>query len=83
MLCAQVWKGDVLMTEIYDKNRMKCRTNIQQLNTLFEMGKELEGKVDSSPVSNFDVEFFDDYLQLTITGGITVTDKTTYTEIIY
>lgn len=71
------------MTEIYDKNRMKCRTNIQQLNTLFEMGKELEGKVDSSPVSNFDVEFFDDYLQLTITGGITVTDKTTYTEIIY
>lgn len=83
MFCAQVWEGDVLMTEIYDKNRMKCRTNIQQLNTLFEMGKELEGKVDSSPVSNFDVEFFDDYLQLTITGGITVTDKTTYTEIIY
>lgn len=83
MLFTQVWKGDVLMTEIYDKNRMKCRTNIQQMNTLFEMGKELEGKVDSSPVSNFDVEFFDDYLQLTITGGITVTDKTTYTEIIY
>ena len=34
------------MTEIYDKNRMVVRTNIQQLNTLFTMGKELEGTVD-------------------------------------
>ena len=34
------------MTEIYDKNRMVVRTNIQQLNTLFTMGQELEGIVD-------------------------------------
>lgn len=34
------------MTEIYDKERMKCRTNIQQLNSLFEMGKQLECVVD-------------------------------------
>lgn len=30
------------MTEIYDKDRMNCHTNVQQLNTLFEMGKQLE-----------------------------------------
>ena len=34
------------MTDIYNKDRMQCRTNIQQLNTLFEMGKQLEGKVN-------------------------------------
>lgn len=34
------------MTEIFDKDRMKVRTNVQQLNTIFIMGQELEGKVD-------------------------------------
>lgn len=32
---------------IYDKYRFKCRTNVQQVNTLFRMGKELEDKFDS------------------------------------
>lgn len=36
------------MTEIYDSNRMKCHTNIQQLNTLFEMGKQLEDSLIES-----------------------------------
>lgn len=44
------------MTEIYDKDRMNCHTNVQQLNTLFEMGKQLEDALIESqgtdPVEN-------------------------------
>jgi hypothetical protein len=42
------------MTKIYDKEKMKVRTNIQQLNTLFQMGSELEDKFDHSIITDID-----------------------------
>ena len=36
------------MTSIYDKIRMNCRSWTQQANALFNMGKELETKVDGN-----------------------------------
>lgn len=42
------------MTKIYDKEKMKVRTNVQQLNNLFEMGSELEDKFDSSIITAID-----------------------------
>ena len=40
------------MTDIYNKDRMKCRTQLQIDNTLFEMGKQLEGVVNEITVKN-------------------------------
>lgn len=55
------------MSGIYNEDRMKCRTNIQQLNTLFDMGKQLEGTVDNLTVGtgNIIVTPMDGYIQIT------------------
>lgn len=57
------------MTEIYDKNRMKVRTNLQQVNTLFEMGKELEQRVDEYMPGKKYVEIIDNITYYTIVVG--------------
>lgn len=57
------------MTEIYDKSRMNVRTNVQQVNTLFEMGKELEQRVDEYMPGEKYVEIIDNITYYTIKVG--------------
>lgn len=45
------------MTEIYNHKDLNCRTDIQQINTLFEMGKQLENQlIDANGVTVTDEE---------------------------
>lgn len=73
------------MTGIYDKDRMKCRTNIQQLNTLFDMGKELESKVDEKSYDGITITPTDYGINIDYdnTGDITITNMETYYLIAY
>lgn len=70
---------------IYEKNKFKCRTNVQQVNTLFNMGKELEEKVKGVlplgvTITPTDYGITIDYDN---SGSITITDKETYYLISY
>ena len=63
------------MTQIYDKDRMKVRTNVQQLNTLFVMGQEMEGKVDDFMETTIDEQEFSEGLatkQDTLVSGTNI-----------
>ena len=75
------------MTQIYDVDRMQCRTNIQQLNNLFKMGQELEGKVDNITPSSSGITITDTSWGIIIdysnTGSIIITEKENYYTISY
>lgn len=70
---------------IYDKNRIRCRTFIESLNSLFCMGKELESKVNSVIPSGVIVTptDFGITIEYDNTGSITITDNQTYYTISY
>ena len=58
------------MTEndIYDSDRMRKRTTVEQINELFEMGSELEDALNQAVIE---------------AGGIVIEDKHTYFTIVY
>ena len=70
---------------IYDKNRIRCRTFIESLNSLFCMGKELENRVNSVRPIGVTVKTTDFGITITYdnTGIITITDNETYYTINY
>lgn len=53
---------------IYDYDRMKKRTFIEQVNELFDMGSELEDALNQAVIE---------------AGGVIIEDKDTYFTIVY
>lgn len=53
---------------IYDYDRMKKRTFIEQVNELFDMGSELEDALNQAVIES---------------GGVIIEDKDTYFTIVY
>ena len=65
---------------IYDKSRIRCRTFIESINSLFCMGRELENKFDSIGEGAV-LTAEDGYYNLAIddtSSSITLIDKITY-----
>lgn len=70
---------------IYDKDRIKCRTFIESINSLFCMGKELEAEVNSTLPTGINITPTDYGISINYdnTGSITITDKETFYTISY
>lgn len=54
---------------IYNKDRLKCRTFIESINSMFDMGAELEQRVDEYMPGKKYVEIIDNVTYYTIVVG--------------
>jgi len=71
------------MAEIYDKNKFKCRTNVQQVNTLFKMGEELENWVVANDGIAITTTSFGITIDYDNSGRTQIIDNTDYYTIFY